>query len=729
MAISTPDVEDAVEHAAGPRRRGLLGRAVTWPIRWVQADQVRRGPHLLAPATYGLAALAHGYDVPAWPGLALTALATIGSYTRAMNRPGDDTAEPVRVALASAVVGTWLTAATEFGVTAGPYGLMGWLAAGAYGLTYWAYRKDTGVREALAWQRALDEWHANAPRYGLAGSHLVDRRETRLGEQLEIDTKGTGRRASALVGPGLEELIAEQESLPTSRVKTRKGAIAGRLKISIRYKNPWAETLPHPLLDPAPEIPLPSVADIREPLIIGMDPETGKPLQIPLWDEDGAKRLMIVAITRGGKTVLLSNILERLTAADNVFTIGINVSKAREMRRWRPALGASACGPDERVKALRILEVVRDIIDWRGAQDSDDAVLIPRQSRPAVAVVIDEMDTLVGQSDNLGMALRRAVNYVVSKGGSEGVTVAAAGQRGVVSHFGSGDIKRMFDLVAMLKSSSEGEIRHVLGEIGLTMPNMMAYGEGNPGVVLTSDLAGHWEAGRTWFLKELPDIDRLVVDRSPCPLEPELVEYLGDKLTAITQIEQPAPRRPRRPAPVSAPAPEAAMPTDDTIDKAAAQRATARARLAQATTPTMEGLSPGQVRAAAIERRRQAAEQTDINPELRALLLRLLAHPDGTTTRDVETAMQTELAMEVGVSKTGAWRCLDKLRVEGLAEIRGKGRGRRWHLAVPADGGGVPVDVPPMDDVDHERAVEVIEEEAAEAAEEELADTEYEHAL
>lgn len=723
MAISTPDVaEDAVEQPAAPRRRGLLGRAVSavsWPIRWVQADQVRRGPHLLAPAAYGLAALAHGYEVPAVLGLPLTVLATIGTYTRAMNSPGDDTAEPVRVALASAAVGTWLTGAAQFGVTAGPYALMSWFAAATYGLTYWAYRKDFGVREALAWQQACKDWHIKAPLYGLAGSHLVDWRETRLGEQFEVATVGTKRRASSLVGPALEELIAEHEMLPASRVKTRRGRIAGRMTISVRYKNPWTEALPHPLLDPAPEIPLPSRADIREPLIIGMDPETGRPLQTVLWDEEtGAYRIIIVAITGGGKTVAVSDILERITAADNAWPIGINVSKAKEMRRWRRALGASACGPDERVKALRILEVARMIIDWRGAQEGDEATLIPRPNRPAVPIVIDEASTLLGESDRLGMAIRREFAYVMSTGRSEGVPVVVAGQRGVVSHFGSGDIKRMFDRAILLKTHGEGEVRHVLGEMGLAMPNMMAYGEGNPGVALTSDLAGHWDAGRTWKLKDLADIDRLAKGRRPCPLEPELVEFLGDKLTAITQIDQPTPRRPRRATPI--PAPEAPMPDSDFDDeptgKAAAQRATAWARLAEATAPSMDGLTPGQARAAAIERRRQAAEQTEITPEIRAMLLRLISSPEGTTTRKAEQAMEAELGQEVGVSKSGAWRCLDVLRFEGVAELRGKGRGARWHL-VPQD---EPAEEATEDvEFDHERAVE----EAEEATEEEAADT------
>lgn len=726
MAIDTPDLQQTAQPA--PTRRGLLGRA----IGWVRADHLRRGPLPLGAAAYGLAASAHALDLPGWYGIPLTVLATIGGYARAMNMPGDSAA-PGRVALATAAAGSWMTAAAETGVAAGPYGLMAWLGGAAYGLAYWAYRRDPAISQAIAWEQAKTDWHRRAAAYGLSGSHLLEWRETRLGEQLVIATRGTGKRASHLVGPGLEEDIAEEEMLPKTRVKTRAGDIAGRMTISIRHKNPWAEELPHPLLDPTPEIPLPAIADGREPFIVGMDPETGRPLQLQLWEEEGANRVLIVATSGGGKTIVLSDVMERATAADNVFTIGINVSKAKEMRRWRQALGLSACGPDERVKALRTLELVHAIIDWRGAQDSDDATVIPRRDQPLVVVFVDEADELLAQSDALGMAIRREFGYLMSKGRSEGVGAVVAGQRGTVGHLGNGNIKKMFNQAVLLKSAGASEVRHVLGNIGLTMPDMMTYGEGHAGVALISDLAGHWDAGRSWKLKELTDIDRLARGRTACPLEPELVELLGDKLTALTQLAASAPRRARRTSPPPTPAPETPMPADpcDPADRAAQQRADARARLTAITTPSpAAGLTAGQARAAAIERRRQAAEQTDMSPEVRTLLLRLLAQVDGTTTREAEAAMQADLGLEVGVSKTGAWRCLDKLRVEGLAEIRGKGRGRRWHLTAPTSAGDVAG--PSFEDLDagaadHERMVEVIEEEAAEAVAEEMADAEIDH--
>ncbi|OPG10575.1 hypothetical protein [Microbispora sp. GKU 823] len=718
--------DSAVEQ---PRPRwGLLGRAAGW----VQADHLRRGPLAVIAGTYGAAAGAHALDLPAWPGLPVTVFATLGMYMRAMNLPGEQ--KPLLTAFATAAGGLWLSAAAQWGVTSGPYGLTTWLGAATGALTYYAYRRDPAIKTAIAWEQAKIDWHRKAHLYGLAGSHLVDWRETRLGEQMEIDTVGTGRRASQIVGGDIEERIAEIEGLKTSRVKVRRPDRAGRITVSIRYKDPWVE-LPHPLLDPTPEIPLPPVADVREPAIIGMDPETGRPLEITAWDEEGAKRIFVVATTGGGKTVLLSNALERLTAADNAWVILINVSKGKEARRWRRACGASACGPAERVKALRLLEMARHIIDYRGAaEDGDEATVEPQPDQKAVIVVVDETDKLLGPNDRIGMATRREFEYLTGTGRSEAVGVLAVGLRGTVSNLGSGDIRANIDQVLVGKVNRRSEMQHAVGEYGLTLPDMGRYGEGHAGVILATDMSGHWSSGRTWRLDKLTDIDRLVEGRHPGELEPGLMAYLRDKMGAdlVDALLSTEPWEPRRTAgSTSSPRPAPAAPTteappmptyhdDDDADPGAAAREKARAALAAAGSTLDTSLTPGERRALAVARRRQAAEQTEIEPELRELLVGMLGRPDGTTVREVEAAMQAA-GYERGVSKTGAWRCLDRLRFENVAELRGKGRSARWYLAVPSpDELEAGLGIEGVDDAADD--VERLAEEAAERAAEGLID-------
>jgi hypothetical protein len=202
--MNEPDVIDTEQEQAERKpRRGLLGRAVGW----VQRDHLRRGPVPVMGGGFGLITLANYANVPAWPGIPLTIVAAVGMYTRELNLP-TRFAHPFRSGIAALTSGGWLTAATYWGPFAGPEGfpgLMGLLGAATAGIAYWAYRKDPAIEQAIAWERAKTDWHMRAPHYGLTGSHLLDWRETRLGERFELDTRGTGRRASELAGPGLEE--------------------------------------------------------------------------------------------------------------------------------------------------------------------------------------------------------------------------------------------------------------------------------------------------------------------------------------------------------------------------------------------------------------------------------------------------------------------------------------------------------------------------------------------
>jgi hypothetical protein len=718
---SLPSAEEAAP------RRGPLKRAVGW----VQRDHLRRGPLPVMAGAVVLAEVAHHIEAPAMLGLPLTAAATIGMCVREMNLPGKR--RPGRAAIATAASGLWLTGTTAWGVTAGVEGapgLMSALGAATAGLTYWAYRRDPRIAEAIAWENARIDWHRRAPLYGLSGSHLLDWRETRLGEQFEIDTRGTGKRASQLAGSDLEERIAEVEMLATSRVSSKPGGIAGRLLVTIRYKDPWAAVLPHPLLDATPEIVLPEVADVREPIIIGMDPETGRPLTVVQWDEEGAKRLMIVAITGAGKSVTLNSIIERLTAADNAFVIGINVSKAKEMRRWRPALGASACGPAQRQRAFHLLRMARHIIDYRGMQeDGDEATVEPTPTTPLVPIVVDEMDELLRHNDRLGMATRAELEYVSTKGRSEGVSWVLVGTRGTASYTGGGSIRNMADQAILGRVARRSEMAHVAGELGMVLPDMAKYGEGHAGVQLVADLsASRWGSGRAWYLKSLTDVDRLARGRRAAPLEPGLVAYLveqmGDELVAdLLGLEPPS--RAVRPRPAlslqpAAPPVESAMPnSDDRLDRAAEQRAQAKEALAAARLDT--SLTEGERRALAITRRKEAAQATVIDDELMTLLMAMISRPEGASTREIERAMENELGRERGLSRNGAWRCLDKLRFDEIAEIRGKGPAQRWHLveAVVEPAAELP-DAPA-------RTVEQITEEAEEQAEDEALDTAGEH--
>jgi hypothetical protein len=171
------------------------------------------------------------------------------------------------------------------------------------------------------------------------GSHLLAYEDTLLGDSMLIDTRGTGKRASQVSARDVAERLGEIEMIPIGRIDVTTDAIPGRLRVSLRRKDRWAAPLAHPAAAPGSaygeHVPVP--ATCRTPAVIGADPETGAPLPLTLWDKDeGGKVIMITAKKGSGKTVLMSCIRERVTAAADAILIQVNLSMVRHDRRWAP---------------------------------------------------------------------------------------------------------------------------------------------------------------------------------------------------------------------------------------------------------------------------------------------------------------------------------------------------------------------------------------------------------
>lgn len=653
--------------------------------RWFKAAPSERCPIAVGLGLYGAGHLAHEAALPALGILPMAGVASTVGYAVAHRRTGDE-ARASKVAAGVGAAGGWLASAAELGLAAGPSGALSWAYWTAFGAAYVIYLRDDGTRRTITWRKKRTNWHRLAPRLGLEGSHLIAHTDTRLGERLEIDTSGTGKRASSLTGSGgLGEQIAEIEKIPPGRARVTAGHIAGRLVISIRRKDPWAQAIPHPTLDDAPEIELPEVADATKPLVVGQDPETGKPLLFPVYNEDGATRTMVVAITRGGKTTFLNDVMERLTAAPNVAVVGIDASKSKDMRRWEPALTLSACGRDKRGKAVSILYALRRTIDYRAAMNAD-AVWKPTASRPLIVAIIDEIDALVGGGDQAAAAAADHLRYITSKGGSEAVGAILVGQRGTAQWIGGADIRANVDHFVFLKVARSGELQNAAGELGMELPDMARYGEGKAGVAVIASIDGDYDIGRTFKLSNLSDIARIAESRTATPFEPGLVEHLGDLYTRLVE------RDPARHAPSPTPQQmttldgelEAFIP-DELREDLMEQRKRFEERQAETRqwldedgpaamdaideVLSQPGMSERMAEAARI-RRAQEAEQTVIPDKHRTRMLTLLA--DGTT--------NSAIVDELGVSRQSAHRYLARLRYEGVAAPTGQGRSTAWHL-------------------------------------------------
>ncbi|MBO3744893.1 hypothetical protein J5X84_02355 [Streptosporangiaceae bacterium NEAU-GS5] len=667
----------------GENQDGYLKLAALATWRWFRASPAARTPLLAGPALYGGGALAHAHHLPGW-GIGLATVAgSIVTHAYAMHRlegwrSGGATA-------ATAASGLWLAGAAEAGVTAGPSGLLSWLFWGGFGIGYALHR--IGLKPRTAPEPETPEqpeapridWDTYFPGWGLTGAAVLKAEQTRLGERVLIDTRGTGKRASTLAQKGLEERIAEDFQLPRSRVRVNAGAIAGQLTVSLRLTDPWATPIVHPVLDLRPEIELPEIADIRQPLVIGQDPETGRPLTLTVWDEDGAAHVMVVAMKGGGKSTLLNNVFERLTAADNVATIGIDVSKAKDMRRWRSAgaLALSACGPKERYKAVKILELIAKIVSLR-AEHNTDAVFHPRPGHPLIEVVIDEIDALFKGNDAYAQRAREALTTITSKGRSESVGGILVGQRGSAQWLGDANIRANLDRFVFLKVARQGEMGLAAGEMGLELPNMAEYGEGKPGVVAIADVSGGHDKGRTFNLSALDDVSRVAEGREPSPLEPELWALVGPAWTALAANDDDSAS--------NAVATAGAIESDDhdpELPSTSEERTAARRSIVAhlALVPPLDDDTATRVREhsrqrhqlfAAVEGGADAEAGSAVPAEVRARIVAVLLERG-------EAPMRV-LQEEIGYSPAHMLRLMNQLRADGAVSMRGLGPATRWHL-------------------------------------------------
>jgi ATPase family associated with various cellular activities (AAA) len=633
-----------------------------------------------------------------------------------------------QLAVTALLSGAWLTAAAEIGPLAGHYCPLSiaWLAGTLIG--YRLLRGHDVIRAKREWRKAKAAWLDEGPRYGLANSHLLDWEQTRLGEAMVVDVSGTGKRASSLIAGSLAEDIAQHEKLAVNRVRVTTAGIAGRIRISKRYIDPWKYPIPHPLLDGDPELDLPVPATIRGPLIVGQDPESGKPLTITLWDGDGAKNAFLVGIKGAGKTALLNCVRERLTAAADAVVFDINVWKAREDRDWAPACDLTAIGAENRKRALVILRCANAAVLYRSAQPRDTSAFQPSASQPLIVVMIDEVDKLVKGNDYLAQGIRSELGKLVSAGRSEGVAVIMAGQRGTADWMGGSDTRSQIDVFCVGKVGRRGEMHHAAGDMGLMMPDMASYGEGHAGVWVIAELGGSCEAGRTFYLTEPPDLRRLASERASTqpPLEPGLVEHLGKAYATLKGRETVTASAPGATGATSAPTPssnplrqfgqtilaaadagelggdwadqveafraaeeieqrreresidaldaevEETLPDDlrHTLRTIAERSAETRQLLADADAIRLPDVDPAKLAAARQERWDQVAAVSEVPAEAREKLLGLLAA--GTTIRPAATAL--------GVSVWTMRRWLERLRSEGVAWLDGEKRAARWRL-------------------------------------------------
>lgn len=678
--------------------------------------QLRRKPaeraaRAVLPACAGVwtaAEIMHATGVP-WVDVGLGTIAAAGAVYGKGARGG---------AAWLLAAGGWSAVAARLGPLAGP----GWYypvtqAWAVLSFCGWRWaRSRPAVVAAREKRQASMDWLGRRDRWGLSRTHLLDWEPTRLGEQFTVDVRGSGRRASQIVHSDVAERIAEDEVLPPSRVRLRRHRLAGRVEISIRRTDPWAKPIPHPVLTEGHEIDLSGPYSITQLAVVGQDPETGSPLSLLLCSPRGGRNVNVVATLDSGKTTLANCISERVTAAPDAlqFRINLSIKGDEERELWGPACHLTAFGPRELGRARKVLAVIAGIVQWRAQQPKTMRNWVPSRGDPHLVLIIDEIDALTEDP-----VCRRHLEHLGSKGRQYGYSSVRLGQRGTAEWTGGGNVRAVDGVICLGRVNRAMEAMHAAGDLGLRLPDMSEYGEGQPGVwaIADNETGGHM-AGRSFDLGEPADIQRLVAERAhkQPDLKPELKAFLGDSYEnllstdvyakwARDQREQAPAAGGQSPAPTpevpsgTAAAPVATVTALDVYDRdmedhlngldesdplrrrwveQGRRNAETRRLLAESAAEPMPDIPHEQLVAHAAERWRQIGEKTVIPDEHRERMLALLA---------VGKISAGKIAEALGVTPHTARCYVERLRIDGLAQPDGKGRAAGWVAAQPPEDG------------------------------------------
>ena len=554
----------------------------------------------------------------------------------------------VEAATVAAVIGGWITAAVISGPLGWPAHLLSWiyLAGAVFG-----YRWLRGHPAVLAarkrrddhaeWTARKAEWHRIAHLIGLGDFHLQAVTETRLGEELLL-TSAPGSELATRVAANSRpyaEKYAHLAGLPYGRVDIRTTEYPGQLVIEIREKDPSVSgPVTHPALDPDSPYKdwFPERRSIRDPVPIGVIPETGEPMELVLFDDEGGKAIGIYSMTGGGKTNILDVIREAVTAMDDAVLVNLNGAGSGDERAWEPLSLLTAAGlqeddPGVRDKIMGALRWVRHLIGERAesAAQTGDSVFQPSRRHPAVVVIADEIDETAKPE-----GASKALEFLASKQRKAAVILILAGQRATATWTGGSGVRINLSTVVTGMLARDSESRHAVGAEN-EIPDIAEYSGGE---------AGFFQIWSTRAKKILARGRGFYIGR------------IGDQQREFISKRDPAAR----------PVLESAGVTPETAPReqpgSALRERLAKVQALNQDRPLPTGAPPGGALPAV----------TGVPPEVVAGLVRVLA-------RGPLSAAAAGLAL--GMSKSAAHRHLAALHQAGVVEkARGGGRSAGWQL-------------------------------------------------
>ena len=649
-------------HLHAPAERLPLPAAlVTWPAAWAM----------------------HAGHVPGHDaGIATLVAAGCAWVTWARRGTGDGKRFlPTEAALVAAAIGGWITAAVTWGPLAPSSShVLSWAyLAGVIGGYTWL-RRHEAVRAArarrdgeAAWAARKAWWHQFAPGIGLGGFDLQKIAPTFLGEEYLLTGSPYGDRASAIAAnsSAITERWEHIEGLPYGSIDIDRTTHPGQLRVSVRRVDPSVSAdVRHPMTDPgspyARWFPVP--ATIREPVPFGVVPETGEPMEAVLWDEEGGKVIGVYAATGMGKTTVLNDFRERVTAMPDAILIQVNGAKVGDELAWESLAAATAAGSarfedDAAERIMRTLEWAQLLITERSRTHvlTGDSVFQPTREDPAVVIMIDEVDEVAkipGASPVL--------EFLASKLRSAAVVLAVAGQRATNQWTGGGGVKANLSTVLLGSMARGSESRHATGAEH-DIPDISEYSRGRAGFFQVWDARGKQvrARGRAFNIGSIRDQQAIIRAREAAgrPALPGPALVFGDEEQTSTV--------------------EGNRPSESPM----------RARLANAlgllngSTAKPAPEAPGGTRPSAPPAPGDRPRAVPGVPaEAMPVLMRLLAGPEGTTA--------AEAGLALGKSKQSALDYLTVLRDRDIAKMTGGGRGTRWWLVRAEPAGEQPAAAP-----------------------------------
>jgi hypothetical protein len=548
-------------------------------------------------------------------------------------------------ALVAGAIGGWIAAAVTSGPLGWPAHLLTWVyVIGAIGGYAWlrgheAVRAARGRRdEAAAWTARKAEWHRVAHLIGLGDFHLQSVTKTRLGEELLL-TSAPGSELATRVAANSRpyaEKYAHLAGLPYGRVDIRTTEYPGQLVIEVREKTASVDgPVTHPALDPDSPYAdwFPERRSIRQPIPVGVVPETGEPMDLVLWDSEGGKAVGVYSMTGGGKTNMLDVIREAVTAMDDAVLVNLNGAGSGDERAWEPlslltAAGLQADNPALRAKIIGALQWVRHLIGDRSetAADTGDSVFQPTPHDPAVVVVIDEVD----ETGNIEGA-SKLLEFLASKQRKAAVVLVLAGQRATATWTGGSGVRINLSTVVTGLLARDSEARHAVGAEN-EIPDISEYSRGEAGFfqVWSTRAKRITARGRTFYMGSIGEQQRKIIGLRDPAARPVL--------DGAREITSPAPQE------------RAGSGLRERLAHVREQNEGRPLPAGTGALPAVPGVPPGIV----------------------AVVFPMLA--SGRTTASAVGAA-------LGISKTAAFRHLSAMRDYGVAEQAGTGRGAGWRLA------------------------------------------------